>query len=217
MWQEFSEFIGMGKKTLYHDIGWQNLQMPDLHRDFVRQYKKYNSIRFDINRRDRTDPIMLTNNHVLNFYRDLFKATELSKDFETYLDKMSAITALEIEGRYIDPMMYLATLQKIEGDVLPKLNRVLEDGSLSIVENSIEAQRLRNNPLWSILGGSKFVLGKKMSFNPIKRLSKYELEVIETFIKQGRDIKEKTGEATKIDEVRDSWLKCPPTIGDINE
>ena len=208
-YETLKETVGMADKVFYNDVGWANLQIPGLHRDFVRAYNRYSSVRFDLNKRSHSNPILLSNDHVINFYNDLFAASGLKNQFKTYLDKMSAVTALEIEGRLIDPMMYLATLNNIEVDIIPKLNKVLEDGNLNITAGSNEARRLRQNPLWSALGGSKYILGSRMSFDPVQRLSKNELDIVRMFIKQGRQIKEQTVMHETQDKIVREW-RCKP-------
>ena len=120
-----------------------------------------------------------------------------------------------MEGRIIDPMSYLATMNSIEGDLVPKINKILNEGNFSLLDNSLEAQRLRNNPIWSALGGSKGIIGKEMSFEPINRLSKANLDLYSKLVKQGRDIKEIRDDNIKMDEIRNEWKRCSP--GDLNE
>tara|TARA_R100001082_G_scaffold39682_1_gene20886 strand:+ start:1021 stop:9870 length:8850 start_codon:yes stop_codon:yes gene_type:complete len=213
-WNEYVTMMKRAGEIIHDDVGFQNHQFPSLHKDFVSSYKRYNNIKFDINRSGFTDPILISNNHVLNFYRDLFKASKYEEDFKDLEDRISNVTALQMEGRIIDPMSYLATMNSIEGDLVPKINKILNEGNFSLLDNSLEAQRLRNNPLWSALGGSKGIIGKEMSFEPINRLSKANLDLYSKLVKQGRDIKEIRDDNIKMDEIRNEW-RC--STGDLNE
>ena len=53
-----------------------------------------------------------------------------------------------------------------------------------------------------------------MSFEPINRLSKANLDLYSKLVKQGRDIKEIRDDNIKMDEIRNEW-RCSP--GDLNE
>lgn len=213
-WQDTRKVIGLAKEVLDADVGFTNFQIPSFHRDFTRAYGRYNDVKFNINRSDKYSPLLIADNNVFNFYRDIFKASgdeQMWKDFE---NRISAITGLQIEGRLLDPMSYLATMNSIEGDIVPKINKILSESNFDILKNKVEMQRLRENPLWSVLGGSQHIIGKKMSFQPLDRLSKSNLESVTKLIRQGRDIKSMEEENIKMDEWNRT-LKCAQ--GDIRE
>ena len=130
------------------------------------------------------------------------------------INRISPITALQLDSRMVDPMTYLATMNYIEGDIVPKINDILSESNFDTLKQSVEIDRLRENPLWSVLGGSKHIIGKKMSFNPINRLSSEELGAVTKLIRQGRDIKEMAEENLKMDEWN-RYIKCAE--GDIRE
>ena len=105
-------------------------------------------------------------------------------------------------------------MNSIESGIPKKINEILSDSNFDILKNTVEMQRLRENPLWSVLGGSEHILRGKMSFLPINRLSQSNVESITKLIRQGKDIKAMEEKNLEMDE----WnrrIKCQQ--GDIRE
>ena len=213
-YESVREMMNFARETMQSDVGFVNHQIPSFHRDFTNAYNRYASLKFDINRSGFSDPILIVNDNVINFYRDIFRASGYEKDFKELINRISPITALQLDSRMVDPMTYLATMNYIEGDIVPKINDILSESNFDTLKQSVEIDRLRENPLWSVLGGSKHIIGKKMSFNPINRLSSEELGAVTKLIRQGRDIKEMAEENLKMDEWN-RYIKCAE--GDIRE
>ena len=213
-YESVREMMNFARETMQSDVGFVNHQIPSFHRDFTNAYNRYASLKFDINRSGFSDPILIVNDNVINFYRDIFRASGYEKDFKELINRISPITALQLDSRMVDPMTYLATMNYIEGDIVPKINDILSESNFDTLKQSVEIDRLRENRLWSVLGGSKHIIGKKMSFNPINRLSSEELGAVTKLIRQGRDIKEMAEENLKMDEWN-RYIKCAE--GDIRE
>ena len=213
-WKDVTKVLNLAKESLDGDVGFTNFQIPSFHRDFTRAYNKYNTIKFNINRSDKYSPSLIADDNVFNFYRDIFKANGDEAEWKKFEERISAITALQLEGRMLDPMTYLATMNSIESDIPNKINEILSDSNFDILKNTVEMQRLRENPLWSVLGGSEHILKGKMSFQPINRLSQSSIESITRLIKQGKDLKAMEEKNLEMDEWNRT-LKCAE--GDIRE
>ena len=69
---------------------------------------------------------------------------------------------------------------------------------------NVMAQDLRTNQMWIALGGSAFANGKKLSLNPIRRLSQQELASNVQFAAMGQDIinKKNTSALRKLEDQR---------------
>jgi len=213
-WRDVGNLLNIAKESLNGDVGFTNFQIPSFHRDFTKAYSRYNTIKFNINRSDKYSPSLIADDNVFNFYRDIFKANGDEAEWKKFEERISAITALQLEGRMLDPMTYLATMNSIESDIPKKINEILSDSNFDILKNTVEMQRLRENPLWSVLGGSEHILRGKMSFLPINRLSQSNIESITRLIRQGKDIKAMEEKNLEMDE----WnrrIKCQQ--GDIRE
>jgi len=167
-------------------------------------YDRMSNIDFGVgNKIALKDPLRLWDDPLIAFYGAVFKAAGRSEDFRQYTEKISYLARQQMKAGYIDPIKYLAVIGSLEKDIHKAVSDTIEEG-IDMSPTNVMAQDLRTNQMWIALGGSAFANGKKLSLNPIRRLSQQELASNVQFAAMGQDIinKKNTSALRKLEDQR---------------
>ena len=98
----------------------------------------------------------------------------------------------------IDPFHYLSIMRRLETDVHSFVNKGL-DGGFSPDGKFIPTEKMKNNPIWVMLGGENYIKG--ISMNPVTRASTAKWNNMIEYGKQANKLKQTNPREGKSDEI----------------
>ena len=194
-----NRFHGNSRNIPMSDIQWfhrirgnNNIEMiPGMPEGIESMYHNYTNFRFD-RKIDHTSPwgMGYGYDNTMSFFRTLFEIRGEREGFEAYSKELSYIDQLSIESNYMHPMKFFSLMKGLEGPI----NDIAQDlyrGTLNVANGSvspINMRKLQDNPMYWILGGSRFQGTDGVTLNPAKMMNDYNNGLIQRIIRQAENI-----------------------------
>ena len=157
--------------------------VPEMPGSITSMYDNYRNFRFD-RKIDHTSPYALGNDNTMNFFRTLFEIRGDKEGFENYYKELSYIDQMSIENGFMHPIKYSALMKNLESSISEVANEVFK-GSYDVSTGKVDPvlmNRLRENPVYWMMGGSRYQGNEGITLNPSKAMSSYNREAIQRVI-----------------------------------
>ena len=137
----------------------------------------------------------MANDNTMSFFRTLFDmkgGEEGVSSFEAYNKQLSHINQLRIENQYMHPMKYMSLMKGLEGPINDIVQKVYS-GSYDMTTGKIDPIKmntLKQNPLYILMGGTRFQGREGVSLNVSNQMNSYNRSAVQRIIEQANHISE---------------------------
>tara|TARA_Y100000590_G_scaffold470753_1_gene669421 strand:- start:25566 stop:34079 length:8514 start_codon:yes stop_codon:yes gene_type:complete len=151
-----------------------DVRLPSFNKSYRKTFTSFRDIKWSRDTQRKTNGMELTNDYLLDFYADIMKAAGKEKEWQSYLNSMSDLSAMMMKNEVIDPMDYIAKRSLMDKDMIDVARRVLTNEALMGENDNLTIQRIKNNPVYALIGGSNYFKG--LSFEKSARFSPERLK-----------------------------------------
>ena len=178
-------------------LNYDMLRFPKFQQTMQSSFDNFTSLKWN-KASGKENPFQIMNDDLLSFYREIFKMNGQEKEFNDYAYQMSNINTLSMGSEIIDPFHYLSIMRSLETDVHNFVNKGL-DGGFSPDGKFIPTEKMKNNPIWVMLGGENYIKG--ISMNPVTRATTAKWNTMIDYGKQANKLKQTNPKEGKSDEI----------------
>ena len=196
-----NRFHGNVKNIPLTDIEWFHQlrspgqeSVPGIDAGINSMFRDYRDFRWD-RKIDHESPWGMANDNTMSFFRTLFDmkgGEEGVSSFEAYNKQLSHINQLRIENQYMHPMKYMSLMKGLEGPINDIVQKVYS-GSYDMTTGKIDPIKmntLKQNPLYILMGGTRFQGREGVSLNVSNQMNSYNRSAVQRIIEQANHISE---------------------------
>ena len=178
-------------------LNYEMLKFPKFQQTMQTSFDNFTSLKWN-KASGKENPFQIMNDDLLNFYREIFKMNGQEKLFNDYAFQISNINASSMGSEIIDPFHYLSIMKNVESQVHEFVSKGL-DGGFTPDGKFVPTEKMKNNPIWVMLGGENYIKG--ISMNPATRASTAKWNDMINYGKQANKLKEANPKEGKVEQI----------------
>ncbi len=161
----------------------QSLKLPVVHDKINKEVLDFGGINWGKTKDKISTGFNLTNNHLFNLYNDIMQLAGKTKEFEEYLNVLGKSQADMLKAETIDVYDFIGTRLSLDSEVKKIAQKVLNssyfnetapdvsiEGITTDVGNQYLVEKIKQNPVFRLMGGKSFFDGINLEKLPEQNL-----------------------------------------------